>query len=125
MEISLTQQMDQLFKLKAAHEVVRKKADEAKAKVDEAEKALIDRMLQEGATKGAGKLGTITLSNAVVPQVENWDDFYAFIHKKKYYHLLERRPSVSGCREIFEMSGKLPGVVPFVKYSLRATAAKK
>jgi hypothetical protein len=57
----------------------------------------------------------VSITESVRPSVENWDDFYRFIHRHKYYHLLDRRPSVTGCRELFETKGNIPGVVPFTK----------
>jgi sarcosine oxidase delta subunit len=55
------------------------------------------------------------------PSVTDWDAFYKFIHENKYFHLLERRPHTAGCRELFQMRGAIPGVVPFVKRVVRVT----
>jgi hypothetical protein len=76
---------------------------------------LFEAMDKEGVTKTSSTKATASISTSVVPQVEDWDEFYKYIHKNKFYHLLERRPSAAGCREIMEGKGKLPGVVPFVR----------
>lgn len=81
----------------------------------EIEAQLILQMDAEGVTKSAGKMASVSISDNVRPSVEDWDAFYAYIHRQKLYHLLERRPSVTGCRELFEKRGKIPGVVPFVQ----------
>lgn len=93
------------------------------AEIEAIEGELIDQMDLQGITKSTGKAATVSISVAVKPTVENWDDFYAYIHKNRYYHLLERRPSVTGCRELFDTKGKIPGVVPFTqrKLNIRST----
>ncbi len=74
---------------------------------------LIDLMDAQGVTSSTGAKATVTIGTSVKPSVDDWDAFYAFIQKNKYWHLLERRPSVTGCRELFDTKGKIPGVVPF------------
>lgn len=78
-----------------------------------AEHDLIAQMDKEGVTKSTGTAASVALNDVIRPSVDDWDAFYAFIHRHRYYHLLERRPSVSGCNELLESKGKIPGVVPF------------
>jgi hypothetical protein len=84
----------------------------------------MEQMDREGTTKGGGKSATVSASESVVPQVTDWEAFYKFIHRMKWYHLLERRPSVTGCRELFETKGAIPGVMPFTKRKLTFTSKK-
>jgi hypothetical protein len=104
---------DEYFKLreqKRAHEEAIKQISDGMAVI---EAKLIESMDANGITKATGKNATVSISEQIRPNVQDWDQFYAYIHKHKYYHLLERRPSVSGCQELFETKGKVPGVVPF------------
>ena len=82
------------------------------------EKELMEQMDTEGVMKSTGKLASVSISESVKPSIEDWDLFYGYIHRNKYYHLLERRPSVTGCRELFEKKGKIPGVVPFTQRTI-------
>jgi hypothetical protein len=91
------------------------KIKELEAEYARLEGLLMEAMDKEGVTKSTGGAATASISTSIVPQVEDWDEFYKYIHKHKFYHLLERRPSAAGCREIMEEKKKLPGVVPFVK----------
>ena len=95
-------------------ELLKAKAQE----IDLAENDLIEQMDQQNITKSTGSKATVSISTSVKPSVEDWDAFYAYIHKNKYYHLLERRPSVTGCRELFDHKGVIPGVVPFTQRKL-------
>ena len=95
-------------------ELLKAKAQE----IDLVENDLIEQMDQQNITKSTCSKATVSISTSVKPSVEDWDAFYAYIHKNKYYHLLERRPSVTGCRELFDTKGKIPGVVPFTQRKL-------
>ena len=95
-------------------ELLKAKAQE----IDLVENDLIEQMDQQNITKSTGSKATVSISMSVKPSVEDWDAFYAYIHKNKYYHLLERRPSVTGCRELFDTKGAVPGVVPFTQRKL-------
>lgn len=107
--------------LHALREEKRQLEELLKAKAQEislAENDLIEQMDQQNITKSTGSKATVSISTSVKPSVEDWDAFYAYIHKNKYYHLLERRPSVTGCRELFDHKGAIPGVVPFTQRKL-------
>jgi len=106
---------DQLWEI---HE--RKKVHEAAAVACEEEFTRVSAQVYELADEqktsvGKGQLGAFSIGESVVPQVKDWDKFYKFIGKHKYYHLLERRPSVTGCRELFGTKGVIPGVDKFTK----------
>ena len=84
----------------------------------ELENALMEQMDTEGVSKSTGNSATVSITLSVKPSVDDWEAFYKYIHRMKYYHLLERRPSVTGCRELLETKGKIPGIVPFTQRKL-------
>lgn len=84
----------------------------------ELENALMEQMDTEGVSKSTGQSATVSITLSVKPSVDDWEAFYKYIHRMKYYHLLERRPSVTGCRELLETKGKIPGIVPFTQRKL-------
>lgn len=76
---------------------------------------LMDQMDKECVDKSSGKLASVSIIESIKPNVVDWEVFYKYIYRHKAFFLLERRPSVTACREAFETKGKLPGVVPFTK----------
>jgi hypothetical protein len=78
---------------------------------------ILERMTAEGMKAGTGKLAAAAVKETVVPQVVDWDKFYAFIHDNRFYHLLQRRPSTPGCAELFD-SQEIPGVEKFKKIDI-------
>ena len=120
--MSIGTDIDKLWKLREE-----KRALEAQIKtIDEVyitlEEGLITALQSEGLDKSTGKKASVSVTSTVKPKVADWDLFYGYIHRMKYYHLLERRPSVTGCRELFETKGKIPGVEPFTKTTLNLRA---
>ena len=110
--------IDQMFNVREKKRVHEAEISKIEKEMALLEAALIERMDAETVDSSRGKLATASITTSVVPNVEDWDKFYAYLHKNKYYHLLERRPSVTGCRELFEKKGAIPGVVPFTKRKL-------
>ena len=110
--------IDQLHALREQKRALEEQIKQLSGQMDVLENQLIDQMDKEGVTKSTGNAATVSITASVKPSVDNWDAFYAYIHRFKYYHLLERRPSVTGCRELLEIKGKIPGVVPFTQRKL-------
>lgn len=110
--------IDQLHAIREEKRRLEEEVKELVHKADELELQLMDQMDKEGVSKSTGNKATVSITSSVKPSVEDWDALYAYIHRNKYYHLLERRPSVTGCRELLETKGKIPGVVPFTQRKL-------
>jgi len=110
--------IDLLHDLREQKRELEEQVNQLKAQMAEVENELIAEMDKQGVTKSTGSAATVSISTTVRPSVDDWDAFYAYIHRHKYYHLLERRPSVSGCNELLETKGKIPGVVPYTQRKL-------
>lgn len=93
-------------------------AEEHKGHEQILEEAILGALKEQGLDKGSHGGFSFGRSETVVPQVQDWDVFHKYIARKKWFHLLERRPSAAACREVFEMNGAIPGVIPFVKVKL-------
>ena len=107
---SIADEMYNLREQKRAHEEAIKQLN---GKIEVLELDLIRQMDAEGISKATGKKVTVSINEQIRPTVQDWDLFYNYIQRNKFWHLLERRPSVSGCQELFETKGTIPGVVPF------------
>ena len=122
--ISIGAKIDALFVLREKKRKHDEAIKELEKQMSALQQELITQMQAEGISASKGRKASVSISTNVVPQVEDWDAFYEFIRKKRWFHLLERRPSTSGCRELFEKSGRIPGVVPFDKVTLNLRTAK-
>lgn len=113
---------DEFFLLREQKRMHEEAIKQITNKMDVVERQLLERMDADGITKATGKKATVSVSELIRPNVQDWDAFYAYIHRNKYYHLLERRPSVSGCNELFEKKGNVPGVVPYTQRRINMRA---
>lgn len=111
--------IDALWELREKKRALEAEVKLVHAEMEELEFQIIEAMDREGTTTSAATKASVSISESLKPSVEDWDAFYAYLHRHKAYHLLERRPSVTGCRELFETKGKIPGVVPFKKRALK------
>lgn len=116
---SLGHQADHFFAIREKKRMLEEQLKAVEQEMFIAEGELLAQMDAQGVSKITGRTATISVSESVKPSVEDWGEFENYIHQHKYFHLLERRPSVLGCRELFEKHGRIPGVVPYVQRKLR------
>lgn len=90
--------------------------------VDESIKAQEETLMlsldSEGLEKATGKKASVSVSSSVSADVQDWDEFWKYILKNKFTHLLQRRVSDPAYRELLEAGKKVPGVQPFPKRRL-------
>ena len=120
---SIGVKIDALFALREKKRAHEKAISELERSYGVLEQELIQQLAAEGISSSKGKKASVSVTESIRPTVEDWDAFYAYIRKTKYFHLLERRPSVTGCRELFDTKGRIPGVVPFTKVTLNLRTA--
>lgn len=95
---------------------IKKKEDEVKVLEEKAAKLKEELRLAadaEGLTAGGGKKSKFTIDAQIVPQANNWDQFWAYIDSTKYFHLVQRRPAVKACQELWEQNIAIPGIDKF------------
>ena len=100
----------------------------ALVKIEESARDLLDTEIigvaeKQGLEVGGGAISKFKISESTVPQSggDKWDLFYAYMAKNKYWHLLDKRLSVTGCRELWAMGKTIPGVEKFTKKKVTVT----
>ena len=90
------------------------------------EDELINRMDEAGTDIVRGDSATISISENIRPQLQDWDTFNKFVLRKKALHLFERRISSTAYKELKEsLGGKaLPGLSEFDQARLTVKKAK-
>lgn len=68
--------------------------------------------------KAEGKKASVSIGEVVVGTVDDWDALWPYIVKNKYFHLVQKRVSDPGLRELWEKGKVVPGVQPFTKRTL-------
>lgn len=90
--------------------------------ISECEREIMGMLDDSELDRAGGTLASVSISKSTKPMVESWQDFYDYIRETGQFQLLDRRPSATGCREIFDAGNHIPGVVPgvFRKLNIRS-----
>lgn len=108
----------EIIKLQNKRKKLENQAEEIK-KEEEVKKTQLYAMAETAKlTFGGNKKASWRIELKTVPQVTDWDAFYAYIAENKYFHLLQRRPAVTAVQELWgQKNGKfqVPGVEKFSK----------
>jgi len=117
---NLAMQIDRLADQRRHKKEFEDRIKEIKTVIDGMEAALLAALDELGIAGARGRAGSISVSESVVPQVEDWDTFYAFIRRHNKFELLERRASAGAFRELAALrrDHSVPGCVPFTKRTL-------
>ena len=110
---------DRLFDLKAKKAALNKELELLDEERSAIQNHLIETLPKSQAGGIAGKLARVTIEPKVIPQVKDYDLFYAFIKKSGRFDLLQRRLSDKAVEELWDDGKKVPGVEPFTTVVVR------
>lgn len=115
--------IDQLWGYREQKRKLEADVKEVDLKIKDIEDQLLERLDKEGLEKATGAKASVSVTSSVVADVQDWDAYFAYMAKNKFWHLVQRRASDPGVRELWEQGKKVPGVVPFTKkrINLRTT----
>jgi precorrin-6x reductase len=117
-QVDLNGLIVELVRLREAKKAAKKAVED----IEEAQEKVKLRYRQALESLGIREAQNVTHSAAItevtVPQVKSWEALYDYIHANKYYHLLQRRPSTTGCEELFAQGIEIPGVEKFTKVDI-------
>lgn len=82
------------------------------------EEELMASMNEDGLSSVTGSGLTATIGKSIVPMAKDWPALYNHIHRKKAYHLLERRVHTTAWREEVEKGKPIPGVEGYERIKL-------
>lgn len=128
-EPTIGQLLDQLAKYRKNKADLDAKVKDVEAAINGLKIEILNALQTAGMSKASSKTLTVTVKQDVVPNVTDWDSFYAYIRKNNYFHLLQRRVSTAAWKELHEqLSAKkkeVPGTEAFVKVDLGITTLKQ
>lgn len=63
-------------------------------------------------------VGTFTITETVVPNVSDWDEFYEYVLEQRAPHMFQRRVSTAAFRELHDAGESVPGVDAYNKRTI-------
>jgi hypothetical protein len=117
---AITKMVDRLLDIRGQITALNKEVEVLKADRDETEGKLIEMMDALGTDQVRNDHATASITERIVPQVEDWDRFSTFIFRNKALYMLERRPAATAYREMLEQrKGRaIPGVTSYTKRTI-------
>jgi hypothetical protein len=116
--MNLGTSIDKLHELKKTKAEIEKQLKAIKDDILEAEAEVFEKLNEQGVTLSRGTTATASITESIIPSVEDWDAFYGHILDTGDVHLLERRPATRAYRELYEAGEEVPGIAPFTKRTL-------
>lgn len=117
-KFSLGALIDQMHSLREKKRELEASVKDLEGQASLIEVQIMESMAEQGLEKMSGALATVSITSTTTANVTDWDAFWAYIHKMKYGHLLQRRVSDPAYRELLESGKKVPGTEPFIKKRL-------
>ena len=122
---SIGSMIDNLDKIRDKKRGLDEQVKDLEAQYRELTEKILDRMATENMPKASGRRATVSRSETIVGQLEDWEALTKYISRTKNFQLFERRISAAAFRELFEKKGEVPGVKPFTKVTLKHTSLKE
>lgn len=113
--------IDQLRELRLERIALEKQAKGLKELEEVLVSEVIDALDKQETTIGAGRTARASIVPEDIYTVDDYDEFYEYIHTNEAAHLLQRRPAQGAIKELFESGEKVPGLKIFTKRKLSIT----
>jgi hypothetical protein len=118
---------DELYRARESRLKLQAQVADIETREKELKEYLLSNLSKSKAEGITGKLATVQVVPASIPQVKDWPALYKYILKKKAFELLQRRLTDSAVAEKWEAGEAIPGIVSFdfFKISCNKKAIKK
>lgn len=104
---------DLLYQLREERKVAQKVVDEIESKEKALKEHIINTLPKSETTGVAGKMARVTVVTKEVPQIKDYDKFFAYVKKTGDFDLLQRRLSVEAVNARIDAKKKVPGIEMF------------
>lgn len=111
--------IDELTRIRSDLEELAEQEAALKREKTEVEGLLLAAMDAQGVTSLRGSKATVSVSEKMLAQVEDWEKVYQFIKRTGSWQLMERRIAHAAFRELLDTRGTpIPGLGSFTKRSI-------
>ena len=116
--MKLDERIDHMFMLRERKRGLEAQIKETNAEITECMEWLIQRYSDIGTTTARGKLASATLTETLVPVIEDWGEVADWVLANDAVYLLHRRVSSGAWKELLDAGETVPGIRPFTKTSI-------
>lgn len=109
---------DRVYELRQQRLEMQRAVDAIEAEEKALKEHIINTLPKSEATGAAGKLARVTVVTKQVPQVKDWDRFYAYVKRSGHFDLMTRHVNDAAIKERWKAGKEVPGVGHFTAVTL-------
>ena len=110
--------IDEMVRIRDQKRVREEQIKELNKTLTDLQQRFIQSAKAAGTEYARGALGSATIVETVVPQIDDWDLVADWIKENDALYLLHRRISSVAWKELRDMGEDIPGVEPYTKVSV-------
>lgn len=112
---------DELYTLRQRRLELQKVVDELESREKALKEHVINNLPKSDAKGISGSVANVRVENDEIPQVKDWDKFYAYVKKTNAFDLLQRRLNPKAVTDRWADKKKVPGVESFTVTKVSCT----
>ena len=102
--------IDERALIKAQMDGLNKRLKEFREALDQVDRLLLKKMDNEGLSRTANDMASVSINEDIVPDVTNWDKLYEHVQETGDFSLIQRRVSSTAYRELLKLGEQVPGL---------------
>jgi len=116
--MKLDDRIDLMFKLREQKRALEAQAKQLGKELDEHERQLIAAYKAVGTVTARGTLASATITETIIPTIDDWGLVEGWILENDALYLLHRRVSSAPWKELRDAGTDVPGIEPFTKQAI-------
>ena len=114
----LNDEINKDFELREEYYRLNKIAEEAEKAYKQQHALVIQMMLDQNLTTAGTDVAKVSLSEEVVPQVDDWDKVHEYVKENDALFILQRRINSGPWKEALNNGELIPGTSTFTRHKL-------
>jgi hypothetical protein len=110
--------IDRMYMLREQKRGLEAQVKEVTAEISEIQQTLLTRFTEVGTDYARGSLASASISESVVPQIEDWGAVMEWIMENDGLYLVHRRVSSGPWKELQDAGVDVPGIIPYTKTAI-------
>lgn len=116
--MKLNDEIDLMYSLREDKRGLEADIKEINARIGQCQQNLLTRLEEVGTTTARGALASATVTESVVPRIEDWGEVADWILANDAIYLLHRRISSGPWKELLDAGEIVPGISQYTKTTI-------
>lgn len=118
MTTKIDDMIDRMYTLREEKRVLEAQVKGINSEIDQIQQQLLTRLNQVGTNYARGSLASASITETLVPQIDDWGKVSEWILENDALYLVHRRISSGPWKELRDAGTDVPGIEPFTKVAI-------